>query len=131
MITPDRRRFPSFRFVCLLAASILSIGSFASPSSQPKNLKPYALIFGTAWGPDARPLYGVRVKVRRESGKHTHWELMSDHLGEFAQRVPAGKADYVIWCDTYKSDDGRKLQADPVKVHVENDERVDTGLHLK
>jgi len=55
-------------------------------------------------------------------------------MGEFAQRVPAGTADYIIWTDLkgYKSLDGRKLSpGDEAKVHVDNDERVDTGLHLK
>ncbi|HEY6182857.1 MAG TPA: hypothetical protein VIW67_11450, partial [Terriglobales bacterium] len=92
------------------------------------------LIFGTVWGPDSRPVYGVRVLIRRADKKKPQWELMSNHMGEFAQRVPAGTADYVIWADLkgYKSLDGRKLgQGDEAKVHVDNEERVDTGLHLK
>ncbi len=103
------------------------------PPSEKKHEQPYALIFGTVWGPDDRPVYGVRVKIRRGSDKKARWELYSDRMGEFAQRVPAGKQDYVLWADLkgYKSLDGRQLQADEVKVHVENDERIDTGLHLK
>jgi len=44
-----------------------------------------------------------------------------------------GKQDYVIWADAtgYKSAGGKRLQAEPVKVHVDADERVDTGLHLR
>jgi len=61
--------------------------------------KPYALIFGTVWGPDDRPVYGVRVKIRRADQKKPKWELFSDHRGEFAQRLPAGKADYIVWVD--------------------------------
>ena len=60
---------------------------------------PYALIFGTVWGPDDKPVYGVKVKIRRQDEKKTRWEVYSDHNGEFAQRVPAGKADYVAWAD--------------------------------
>ncbi len=96
--------------------------------------KPYALIFGTVWGPDDHPVYGVRVKIRRADKKRRHWELYSDHNGEFGQRVPAGQADYLVWADLndYKSLTGKRLQAGPeVKIHVENDERVDIGLHLK
>jgi hypothetical protein len=82
------------------------------------------VIVGTVWGPDDKPVYGVKVKIRRENEKRARWEVYSDHHGEFGQRVPAGKADYVAWADLkgYKS---------TVTVHVDYDERVDTGLHLK
>lgn len=111
--------------------------ALAVPNSSPQRKKlekPYALIFGTVWGPDDRPVYGVKVKIRRENEKKTRWEQYSNHSGEFAQRVPAGKADYVIQADLkgYKSADGRRLRpGEEVKVHVDNDERVDTSLHLK
>ncbi len=96
--------------------------------------QPYALIFGTVWGPDDRPLYGVKVKVRRADQKKPRWELYSDHNGEFALRVPPGPADYLVWADLkgYKSPSGKELHQDSeVKVHVDNDERQDLGLHLK
>lgn len=106
----------------------------ASPGS--KKLKPndpYALIFGTVWDPDSRPVFGVTVKIRRSADKKAKWEVYSDHSGEFAQRVPAGKADYVVWADLkgVKTEDGQPLHlAEEVPVHVEYDERVDIGLHL-
>ena len=96
--------------------------------------KPYALIFGTVWAPDNRPVYGVKVKCRRANEKKVRWELYSDHSGEFAIRVPAGKLDYVVFADMkdFKSLDGKHFQAPPeVTVHIENDERTDIGLHLK
>lgn len=95
--------------------------------------KPYALIFGTVWGPENQALYGVKVKIRRADQKKAHWELFSDHRGEFAQRLPAGKADYVVWAESkdYKLASGKKLQpGTEVTVHIENDERADIGLHL-
>lgn len=95
---------------------------------------PYGLIFGTVWGPDDRPVYGVTVKIRRatDKPKKVRWEVHSDHHGEFAQRVPAGAADYILWTDLkgVKSADGRPLHAQPVTVHMYHDEREDTGLHL-
>lgn len=93
--------------------------------------KPYALIFGTVWGAQNEPLYGVKVKIRRASDKKAKWELYSDHRGEFAQRVPPGPADYVVWAEPAKEGHGPKLSAEPVKVHIESDERQDIGLHLK
>lgn len=86
--------------VCLsgvIGKSDLAASSLLSP--QNRHDKPYALIFGTVWGPDDHPVYGVKVKIRRENEKKARWELYSDHNGEFAQHVPPGKQDYVIWAD--------------------------------
>ena len=110
------------------------LGQTPSAKAESKHAQPYALIFGTVWGPDNRPLYAVKVKIRRADQNKAKWELYSDHSGEFAQRLPAGPADYVVWADLkgYKSSDGRQLQpGDEVKVHIDNDERADIGLHLK
>lgn len=96
--------------------------------------KPYALIFGTVWGPDNRPVYGVRVRIRRVDQKKAKWELYSDHSGEFAQRLPAGKADYIVWADpkSLKSLNRKEFEPGPaVTVHIAGDERADIGLHLK
>jgi hypothetical protein len=115
-------------------------GPFPSPASNPspqaKKVKAsdaYALIFGTVWGPDNHAVYGVKVKIRRALDKKAKWQIYSDHSGEFAQRVPAGKADYIVEADLkgVKTADGRALHlAQKVPVHVEYDERVDIGLHL-
>jgi len=43
----------------------VSAVSFAADHHHKKNEKPYALIFGTVWGPDDRPLYGVKIRIRR------------------------------------------------------------------
>ena len=121
----------------LLAGTLLLSLSPRLQGSAPKHDKdkPYALIFGTVWGPDDRPVYGVTVKIRRANDKprKVRWELYSDHHGEFAQRVPAGDFDYILWADLkgVKSADGKPLHlVQEVTVHVYNDEREDTGLHL-
>lgn len=118
----------------LLCLALTPTPLFAVGSSHgKKHDQPYALIFGTVWGPDDRPVYGVKVKIRRKDEKKARWEVYSDHQGEFAQRVPAGNADYILSADLrgFKTQNGSKLRADEVEVHVDNDERVDTGLHLK
>jgi len=114
-----------------LDGSAAAAASFRSAES--KREKPYAVIFGTVWGPDDQPVYGVKIEIRRENEKKARWELHSDHNGEFAQRVPAGQQDYVIRADTkgHKPANGKPLHGDEIKVHVDGDERVDTGLHLK
>jgi len=122
-----------------MAASVMILFSatllapVGARGSEPEKPKPYALIFGTVWDPDGHPLYGVTVKIRRADEKRTRWELYSNHTGEFAQRVPAGKADYVVWADVkgYKLPSGRKLKpGSEVAVHIDDDERSDIGLHL-
>ncbi len=106
----------------------------AVPPSSEKE-KPYAVIFGTVWGPDDRPVYGIRVKIRRatDKPKKVRWEVYSDHNGEFAQRVPAGEADYILSADLkgVKFADGSQARLPKeVTVHIYDDERADTGLHL-
>ncbi len=114
-------------WACLGALLVASAAPVLAGNDKAK--EPYALIFGTVYGPDERPMYGVHVKIRRAGEKKAQWEQYSDHQGEFAQRVPAGAADYVVWT-ALKPKKGRP-QPIEVKVHVENDERVDVGLHLK
>lgn len=111
---------------------ILLISSAAAVSASAKDKKAsqgkdYALIFGTVWDVQERPAPGVRIKIRREGDKKPKWELVSDARGEFAQRVPPGNADYVVWADIKGPKDAPKPET---KVHVENDERVDISLHL-
>jgi len=104
----------------------------ASERNNP-NTKPYALIFGTVFDPEGNTLYGVKVKIRRADEKKARWELYSNHTGEFAQRVPPGPCDYVVWAEVkgYKLPNGRPVQPGPdVKVHIEADERSDIGVHL-
>jgi hypothetical protein len=121
----------------LCICAILCLGRPAAAGNfepgQTARETPYALIFGTVWGPDDHPVYGVKVKIRREGEKKFRWEQYSNHSGEFAQRLPAGKQDYVVSADTkgIKSKNGQPLQADEVKVHIDADERADTSLHLK
>jgi hypothetical protein len=120
--------------ISVIYLNYVSAVSFAADHHHKKNEKPYALIFGTVWGPDDRPLYGVKIRIRRTDQKKGKWELYSDHNGEFAQRVPAGRADYLVTADLkdYKLNSAKKLQAgSEVTVHIDNDERADIGLHLK
>lgn len=130
----------NFLWAVVLSLGLLALGQNsdvdASKNADQKkksHVRPYSLLFGTVWGPDNRPVYGVKVKIRRAEEKKARWELYSDHNGEFAQRLPVGKADYVVWADLkdHKSPDGKHLQTgEEAKIHIDYDERVDTGLHL-
>jgi hypothetical protein len=134
-----RHRLAAFFSIgLLLALALLIPGLHPLLDAAPQQVKPgepYALIFGTVWGPDNRPVYGVTVHIRRASDKpkKVRWEVYSDHHGEFAQRVPAGEMDYILSADPkgFKLEDGTRLHLpQEVTVHVYNDERAETGLHL-
>lgn len=123
--------------MCVLLALLPS--GVAAGKEKPKKERPYALIFGTAYGPNDRPLYGVKITIRQQTKKHPSWEQMSDHRGEFAQRVPAGTNDYVVRGEAEYAlvgDDGKPQLSKKVRlkgetrVHVDNEERRDISLHL-
>jgi hypothetical protein len=105
----------------------------ADPDQQAKkqsahgreNTKSYALLFGTVLDKNNHAVFGVKVLIHPAGRKKPRWEVVSDHSGEFAQRVPAAAADYVISAETKG-----KGPRPEVTVHVANDERVDFFLHL-
>lgn len=121
---------------CVGWAGPQATGAKAPSDTQPatkSNTARYALIFGTVWDSENRPVYGVHVQLHRSGEKKVRWEAYSDHRGEFAFHVPPGKADYDLVADekSIKALKNNNLtHAEPVKIHVEMDERVDTGLHL-
>jgi hypothetical protein len=120
-------------FFCFAALLVISV---VAQAGRPLTAKNSAVIFGTVWGPDDRPVYGVTIKIRRakDKARHARWEVYSNHLGEFEQLVPAGKETYILWADTkgLKTADGKRVQPGPeVTIEIEGNERVDTGVHLK
>lgn len=115
----------------VLAAGSLRAAPF--PSSQPtpqgaSTGKDYALIYGTVWGPDDQPVAGVPITIRRSIDKKPKWQLVSDRRGEFAQRVPTGNDDYIVQADIKMPKGEPKPE---IKVHIDNNEREDVGIHLK
>ena len=131
---PSARLFPLAVLLIVFLLPAFTAQSDLLADSKSKQ-KPYALIAGTVWGPDDHPVYGVPVKIRRAKDKpnKARWQLISDHMGEFAQWVPPGESDYILWTDLkgVKTTDGKPLRlVQEVTVHVYGDERVDTGLHL-
>lgn len=111
-------------FLALLLVSACVLPAHADQRSDAR--KPYALLFGTVYNAANHPVYGVKIKIRRADKKRAKWELYSDHQGEFAQRVPAGKADYVVSTEAKK---GRP--AAETTIHIDADERKDFSLRLK
>jgi hypothetical protein len=62
---------------CLTAFLTINNPLHGREQSKPPD---YALIFGTVWGPDDRPVYGVEVKIRVAGEKKARWKVISNHL---------------------------------------------------
>lgn len=110
-----------------VAAALILSTAVPVPAAAPQTRKEYALIFGTVWNAKNEPVYGIPIKIRRAEEKKARWEQVSDHRGEFAQRVPIGVHDYVVWADIKV---GKGKAKPETRVHIDNDERVDVSLHL-
>jgi hypothetical protein len=121
-----RRRWRKLPAVAV--ALLLWLPVCAAPAACSPKPAAYALIFGTLWCPGERPVYDVRLKLRRAGEEKFRWEAFSDHHGEFAIRVPAAKADYVLVPDLKH---GKDKPLPETRIHIENDERVDIGVHLQ
>jgi len=139
VITKLRRRRSTAACLAMCVLLALLPSGLAASKEKPKKEKPYALIFGTAYGPNDRPLYGVKITIRSKTKKRPSWDLVSDHRGEFAQRVPAGTNDYVVHGEAEYApvgDEGKPQLSKKVRlkgetrVHVDNEERRDISLHL-
>lgn len=124
----------STRSVLSLILALLFCSPAALSGKDQILQKHYGLIFGTAYGPDDRPLYGAKIQIHPAGKKHPDWELYSDHRGEFAQRVPAGPADYLVTGETRlespETHKNKRVTAE-AKVHIEQEERQDVSLHFK
>jgi hypothetical protein len=122
--------------LCLSLALFISSGKAQNNSDLRK--KHYGLISGTAYGPDDRPLYGVQVTIHPEGKKHPSWDLVSDHRGEFAQRVPPGPGDYLVAgrVEVAPLENGvpnkhKKMKlTGEAKVHIDKEEIQDVSLHM-
>lgn len=131
-----KRRAGSGTRLAILGVALVLFFSTAVAREDPK--KHYALIFGTVYGADDRPVYGVRVTIHPAGKKRPSWELVSDHHGEFAQRVPPGPQDYEIVgvAEMARIEDGKAQPSKKkrfkvaMKVHIAEEERKDISLHL-
>jgi hypothetical protein len=124
--------FTCITATCLLLASACALMAGPLPPAfepaQQAPAKDYALIYGTVWGADDRPVAGVPITIRRAADQKPKWKLVSDRRGEFAQRVPAGQDDYIVQADIKVP----KGEAKPeITVKIDNNEREDVALHLK
>lgn len=113
---------PAAGLFCLLAAAL---PASEKPAAPQKPHQPYALVVGTVFFEDSgRLVRGAKVEVKQKEGRK-RWESSTNMEGEFAVRLPAGKAVYIVEAQF----EGRA--PDRKEFEVTGDERVDVILHLK
>lgn len=83
----------------LLAAPGLAYGrdqrQKAGSDKKKKEAHEYALLFGTVFDENGRLVRGAEVRVRQKEGRR-QWEARTDTQGEFAVRLPAISAVYIV-----------------------------------
>ena len=86
--------------------------------------QPFALLFGTVFDQDGRLVRGAQVEVRQRDGKG-RWQARTDEQGEFAVRLPPGRAVYIVEARA------QGLSPEQKEVEFSADERLDVVLQLK
>jgi hypothetical protein len=122
------RRLAFYLSLAVLASSLLAAPGFAGKKKQ----EPYAVVAGTVFDSNFRAVPGVKVKIGRLEGEKVGktWEHISDRRGEFAQRVPAGAAEYLVWAEIKPAKGAPEGKRPEARVSIQNDERQDVSLHL-
>lgn len=92
-------------------------------SRKKKQAEPYALLVGTVFDENGRLVRGGQVRVRQKAGKR-HWEAATDTRGEFAVRLPAGSAVYLVEATA------PGFTRDTKEVSFVADERQDIAMHI-
>jgi hypothetical protein len=106
---------------------LLTTTLFAAGDKKKKPTPPYAVVAGSVFDAEGRSVRGLKITIRRADEKKPRWEVVSDARGDFAQRVPAGRADYIVRPELK---DKQAAENAEVKVHIENEEQQSVALHL-
>ena len=110
---------PVLLAACLLAAVTLTAEEKSAAKRQ-------AILAGSVHDQQSGlALPGVRIEIRRQGEKKPRWRAVTDVRGDFAVRVPVGKATYVI-ATASKHQKNQELAVDVV-----SHERVEVLFLLK
>lgn len=84
-------------FVALILVVLcFQLATSALGEEKSKKSPAQAIIAGGVYDEAGYALRGIRVKIWREKERKPKWEAISDARGEFAVRVPAGRATYLV-----------------------------------
>lgn len=99
----------------------------AAPSAAKEKASPpaYALLVGSVFSELGRSLAGIEVTIRRSEDQKPKWRAVSDRRGEFAVRLPAEPAAYLV------STRSRDYQDQDQTIEVRGEDRISLFLRLK
>ncbi len=120
----QQRPRPSTAFLLGVLAAVLLVSLSLAADKKKAKTAPQALIAGTVFQESGFSLRGARVVVFDTERPKVRKETLADMQGEFAVRVPGGKARYVIEA----SADG--FVSEKKTVEVGGDERVEVTFRL-
>lgn len=123
--TRRRRKTRIISFLLLAAASLLSAADKKNSAADP-----YVLLAGTVFTETGFALPNAEVIVTQDSAAQTKHakvkklQAVSDSRGEFAFRLPAGEAHYVIKVSA------KGFQGEEKPVAVQGEDRLDVTFQL-
>jgi len=118
--TKKRKSSPSV----LLAACLLA--AFTLTAEEKPAAKGQAILAGSVHDqPSGLAIPGIRIEIRRQGEKKPRWRAVTDVRGDFAVRVPAGQASYVI------ATASKEHVNQEIAVEVVSHERVEVLFLLK
>ena len=110
----------------LVLAGLLLGPGLAAPARAPKDTKsePYALLAGTVLTTEGFSLPGIPVSAKRQGERKPKWRAVSDRRGEFAIRLPAGRATYEV------ATESREHENETKSVELAGEERIEVLFRL-
>lgn len=115
----------SLAFLAVLAAAFWIAAAPSATAKKKPTVVPEAILFGNVFQEDGFSLRGARVVVYNADHPKSRKEADTDIQGEFAVRVPAGKARYTVEVSAPGFTPATKT------VEVTADERVDMTFRLE
>jgi hypothetical protein len=99
----------------LLAALLAATASAAPAEKKKKEQEPHALLTGTTFTAEGLSLPEIPLAITRKGDKKPKWRVTSDARGEFAVRLPAGRATYEVATESKEHEN----QTQEIEVHGE------------
>jgi hypothetical protein len=98
-----------------LAAWLVALAPAEATEKKKKEQEPHALVAGTTFTAEGLSLPGIPITLTRKGDKKPKWRATSDARGEFAVRLPPGRATYEVATDSKEHEN----QTQEIKVYGE------------
>ena len=121
-----KNRLPAvYRYGTLVATLVLLAGAVQpSAAADKKEREEQAIIAGTVFQPTGHLLRGAKVEVVAQNNPKIKGSAISDAMGDFAIRVPAGRGTYDVTATAKGFESAHKT------VEIYESEKVRTNLIL-